>query len=303
MKKLILMYPNQAWQKYDFATSWVLNPSTLCQLAAMVKNIVQVKIVDANFYNLSEDEFANIIKSFKPDYVGISVLTSEYGKTLDITAKIIKNIDKNIVVIAGGVHAIIEFESIIKNFDIDFVVRGEGEYVLKNLINFLNGEGHLPFEGLVYRDKDKVVIQNSVVVKELDKLPWPDFELVNLNDYLSKESRKGPLGAPKYPFYRMTVTRGCPFGCSFCQVETIAGKKIRTRNAKKVIEHLYKMKKEYGIKSLIIDDDNMIGNTKFFDLCHQNKILIFIDICKIKFTLYFSLVIGIKIALKKNNFF
>jgi len=264
MKKLILMYPNQAWQKYDFATSWILNPATLCQLAAMVKNEVKVKVVDATFYNLSEDDFANIVKSFKPDYVGISVLTSEYGKILDITARILKSIDKNIVVIAGGVHAIIEFENIIKNPDIDFVVRGEGEYVLKDLINFLNGKGHLPYEGLVYRDKGKVVIQNSVIIKELDKLPWPDFSLVNLNDYLSKESRKGPLGAPIYPFYRITVTRGCPFGCSFCQVETIAGKKVRTRSPKKVIEHLCKMKKEYGIKSLIIDDDNMIGNKTFF---------------------------------------
>jgi len=102
MKKLLLVYPNQAWHKSDFATMWILNPATLCQLAAMVKKDVEIKIVDANFYKLSQDEFFIIVKIFNPDYVGISVLTSEYGNTLDITARIIKNINKNTKVIAGG---------------------------------------------------------------------------------------------------------------------------------------------------------------------------------------------------------
>ncbi|TSA57402.1 MAG: hypothetical protein D4R39_02440, partial [Methylophilaceae bacterium] len=75
MKKLLLTYPNQLWQKFDIVTTWVLNPATLCGLAAMVKDIVDIKVLDANYYNLTKEQFEAEIRSFQPDYVGISVLT------------------------------------------------------------------------------------------------------------------------------------------------------------------------------------------------------------------------------------
>jgi len=263
-KKMLFVYPNQAWQKKDIATMWILNPATLCSLATMVKDFVDVKIIDANFYKMSKQEFGAEVEAFNPDYVGISVLTSEYGKTLDITADLVKNVREDIVVIAGGVHAIVEHREIIKNENIDFVVRGEGEYVLRDLVRYLNGNGDLPGEGLVYRKDDSVVIQALALVQDLDSLPWPDYSLVKLEDYLSVEHRKGPLGAPELPFYRMTVTRGCPYDCCFCQVRSISGHKIRSRSPEQVVDHLLYMKNEYNIKSLVIDDDNMLGKKDFF---------------------------------------
>jgi len=264
MKKLILVFPNQRWQKYDFATTWILNPATLCQLAAMVKNDVIVKVVDANFYNLSQDQFTALLQEFCPDYVGISVLTSEYGITLDITAELVKGFNSKTIVIAGGVHATIEYEEVIKNQNIDYVVRGEGENVLQGLIKYLNGHGSLPKKGLVFRKNNKIIVQERALVEDLDSLPWPDYSLIKLEDYLNREHRKGPLSAPKFPFYQITVTRGCPFGCTFCQVASISGKKIRTRRAKNVINHLLEIKKKYHIKSLLIADDNMLADRTFF---------------------------------------
>ena len=263
MSKLLLVYPNQAWQKRDIATMWILNPATLCSLAAMVKDIVDVKIVDANLYKMSQKQFADVVREFIPDYVGISVLTSEYGKTLNITAEIVKKIDKKIAVIAGGVHAIIEYEEIIKNPNIDFVVRGEGEYVLRGLIQNLNENGEMPSEGLVYMEDGKVITQSLALIQDMDAVPWPDYTFVKLEDYLNREHRKGPLSAPEFPFYRMTVTRGCPYNCSFCQVNSIAGSKIRSRNPENVIDHLLYMKENYKIRSLVIDDDNMVGKKDF----------------------------------------
>ena len=52
-----------------------------------------------------------------------------------------------------------------------------------------------------------------------------------------------------------------------------------------------------------ININAILRKIKKFDLCHQNKALIFIDICITKFTVCFSLVIGIKIALEKKYFF
>ena len=78
IKKVLLTYPNQRWHKTDLTTTWNLNPYTICLLATMIKDFVEVKIVDAQFYDLTKEAFLDEIKAFKPDLVGISVLSSEY---------------------------------------------------------------------------------------------------------------------------------------------------------------------------------------------------------------------------------
>jgi len=264
MKKLLLTYPNQLWQKFDITTTWVLNPATLCGLAAMVKDIVEIKIVDANYYNLTQEQFETEIRGFQPDYVGISVLTSEYGNTLDIAASIVKGINSSTVVIAGGVHPTIEFMTVIQNPDIDYVCRGEGEYVFRDLLLYLDGKGEIPKEGFVFKKPGGLEIQSQAIIKDLSTLPWPDFSLIKLEDYLYTEHRKGPQRPPAMPYYRLRVTRGCPFRCSFCQVESINGLKIRTRAPEDVVDEIVFYKEKYGLKALVFDDDNLNGAKAFF---------------------------------------
>jgi|SaaInlStandDraft_3_1057020.scaffolds.fasta_scaffold03731_2 anaerobic magnesium-protoporphyrin IX monomethyl ester cyclase len=265
MKKLALIYPNQRWLKNDVNTTWDLNPVTLCQLAAMVKHMVNVFIIDAQFYDLSIGDFRKKIENIGPDYVGISVLSSEYGETLDISASIIKDIDKDVVVIAGGIHPTIEYEDVAWNPDVDYVVRGEGEYVLIDLLSYLDGSGILPKEGLVFIDpSNNLVVQNQVIVSDLSSLPFPDYSYVNLHDYLVKGPRHGPLRPPELPYLRVNITRGCPFGCSFCQVESINGKKVRYRDPVDVVDWLISIRDEYGIKSILFDDDQLLGKRSYF---------------------------------------
>jgi len=259
MKKMVFAYTNQRWQKNDPNTTWDLYPSTLCLLAAMVRDIVDIKIIDAHFYNFTQDEFKNMIEDYNPDYVSFSILTSEYGETLDIGANIVKNVNPNIIVIAGGVHVTTNYEHVVMNSQIDYCVRGEGEYVLRDLITFLNGDGSLPKEGVVYKKGTDIIVQERAIVDDLSKIPWPAYDLIDLNAYLNKPLRDfGPQRAPEYPCLHIVTTRGCPFGCSFCQVEQINGKKVRSRDPEDVINELLFLKAKYGLKSLIFLDDNLL---------------------------------------------
>lgn len=258
-KRLLLVYPNQRWLKDDIGTTWNLNPSTLCLLAAMVRVIVDVKIVDAHFQNISVAELERIIIGYQPDYVGISVLTSEYAETLDMTARIVKLQLPNTVVIAGGVHVTTTYESVINNYDIDYCVIGEGEFVLRGLLLYLDGKGALPSKGLVFRGKDHINVQERVIVNDLTQLPWPAYDLVDFAAYASSTAREfNPQRPPELPYVRMVVTRGCPFGCSFCQVELISGRKVRARDPEDVVNELLFLKETYGIRSVIFDDDNLL---------------------------------------------
>ncbi|MFH0791703.1 MAG: cobalamin-dependent protein, partial [bacterium] len=236
-KRLLLTYPNQRWQKDDINTGWDLNPATLCLLAVMVKDIVDVKIIDAQFYNLTQEAFAREVENFDPNFVGISVMSSEYRDILGISAGIVKGIDKDIIVIAGGVHVTTNYDYVVRNKNIDYCVRGEGEHVLRQLIKYLIGKGGLPSEGL----------QNQAFVKDLSQLPCPAYDLIDFKAYVEKPPKPHAGGPPLLPYARMTTTRGCPFGCSFCQVEIISGKKVRSRNPGDVVDELDFLKREYGI--------------------------------------------------------
>ena len=271
------MYPNQRWQKDDINTVWDLNPSTLCLLSTMVKDIVDIKIVDAQFHNMTQEAFRKVIENYNPDYVSVSIMTSEYCDILDIAARIVKSINKNIIVIAGGVHVTTNYDYVMRNKNIDYAVRGEGEYVLKNLIEFLNGGTDFPSEGLIFRNGDEIIVQNQAIVKDISKLPWPAYELIDYKMYLNKAQRFGPNRPAELPCARIVTTRGCPFGCSFCQVEIISGKKVRAKDPEDVVDELIFLKEKYGIKSIVFEDDNLLmaGNNyakRLFTLMIEKKL-------------------------------
>lgn len=115
ISKIILMYPNFRWlDNWESRTLWNIHPYNLGLLSAMIENKYNVKTIDVNMDNLTKEEFAELIKAEKPDVVGISILTNEYGETGLIAAKIIKKIDPNIKTVLGGIHATSNPRSVIK---------------------------------------------------------------------------------------------------------------------------------------------------------------------------------------------
>ncbi|MDK9719396.1 MAG: B12-binding domain-containing radical SAM protein [Trichlorobacter sp.] len=278
MKKLWLIYPNQRWVKQDIGTTWNLNPATLCLLAAMVRDIVDVTIVDAQFYDMSKTEFSELLREAKPDFVGISVLTSEYKETLDIAAGIVREICPSATIIAGGVHVTTTVEFILPNPAIDYCVIGEGEYVLRDLIKHFTRGTPLPVVGLAYEEKGRVIIQQRALVDDLSKLPWPAYDLIDFVAYSHSAPRTfNPQSPPDVPYVRMVTTRGCPCGCCFCQVELISGRQVRTRDPEDVVNELLYLKKTYGVRAIIFDDDNLLmGKNNFaeklFTLMVENDV-------------------------------
>ena len=264
IKKVALVYPNQRWLKEDMTTTWNLNPSTLCILADMIhEEVDDILIIDAQFDDLSELEFKRIIEDFSPDLVGVSILTTEYSTIGDTCIDIVKEVNEHTVVVAGGVHVTLLHEDVIKNKKIDYAIRGEGEYVFRDLIKFLNADGPLPSIGLVYVDEnDKTIIQAQSLIADITQLPIPNYSYLDFEKYTMKAPRDGVDAPPLLPYARIQTSRGCPVGCTFCQVENISGKPLRNRSAENLIEELEYLIKEYGIRSVVFEDDNPFMDKK-----------------------------------------
>jgi radical SAM superfamily enzyme YgiQ (UPF0313 family) len=261
-KRLVLVYPNQRWLKDDIVTTWRLDPRTLAVMAAVVRDVVDVEILDANVDNLPPEKFREALASRQPDYVGISLLTTEYAPILFQAADIVKDVDPSIVVIAGGVHVTLHYEQVIQHSSIDYCCRGEGEHVLRELLLHLQGKGPLPTLGLVYRDGGRVVAQEKAVVEDLAALPWPAYDLIDFQKYCETDARQGANRFPELPGMAMLISRGCPYHCSFCQVASISGRQARVRDPADVVKEIQFVKDRYGIRSITFFDDNFFVPVK-----------------------------------------
>lgn len=261
--KVTLVVPNFKWANWDVNTLWHYIPYNLCLLAAMVEDLCDVTILDANQSDMTEADFKNAIKEQAPDVVGITVLMDQYAFAGHKIATLTKSVNKDVCVVMGGVYATMNPEEVIKDNNIDYVVIGEGEYVFRDMVQYFSGNGDLPKKGLCYRSGGEIInTGHSDFVKDLDKIPLPAYHLIDFEKYANSAHRKSVDSPEVYPYARILTSRGCPIGCVFCQVESIMGKKFRVRSAENVLDEIQFLKDRYNIKSFIIDDDNLFIDKK-----------------------------------------
>jgi radical SAM superfamily enzyme YgiQ (UPF0313 family) len=123
-------------------------------------------------------EVETAIYSFSPDILGLSILTPKVPSALKI-ARIAKSFNPSIWVVAGGQHPTIVPEAILACKDFDFVIRGEGEVTIEELITVLDAgvSDYASIRGLSYVQDEKIIHNpERPLVNKLDALGFPDRE-------------------------------------------------------------------------------------------------------------------------------
>ena len=263
VKKIALVVPNYRWKDYDRNTLWQFIPYSLCLIAAVIENEFDVRLIDANINDISEQDFKEIISDYNPDVVGITAMMDKYGKCAHLGAKIIKTVNQKIITVMGGVYTTTNPNKVMLDRNIDYAVVGEGEYCFRDLLYFLNDKKSQIPNGVWYKSENEV-IENGMVdfIKDLDSLPLPAYGLIEYEKYGKNVFRNSVDRPPILPYARIFTSRGCTQNCVFCQVGKISGRRFRARSANNVINEIRWLKEEYGIKSFIIDDDNFFTNRK-----------------------------------------
>ena len=264
MLKISLVVPNYRWSQGDEHTYWVYPPYGLCCLAATIESRYEVEIIDAYFQDLSEDELEQAVKASSPDVVGITVIMDQFADSGHKTAAVVNRIDNNIKILFGGVYATLNPHQAIKDDNIDYVIIGEGESVLSKLLGYIEGENPLPEKGVCFRKDGRIIdLGMADAVDDMDSLPMPAYHLIPFEAYCNIVPRRGTIGAPPlYPYVRLLTSRGCPYGCAFCQIEHISGRRFRPKSADNVLKEIQWLKENYGIKSLVFADDNFFLDRK-----------------------------------------
>ncbi|MBF0384765.1 MAG: B12-binding domain-containing radical SAM protein [Candidatus Omnitrophica bacterium] len=263
ISKITLAYPNFKWGKWSESTGWSMFPYNLCLIAAMVEKKYEVNILDTIQDNMTEEQFAQELDRIKPDVLGLSVITSEYAESGLLAAKIAKQNNPRIITVIGGVSANSTPRLFAENPSVDYVIAGEGEFVFRDLCFFLDGKGDFPKKGIMYK-KNGVLVDTgrAEFIQDLNSLPLPSYHLIDFNRYANIIQRESTDHPRALPFGRIRTSRGCPYNCCFCEIESIAGKKPRFRTIDNIAAELDMLTKNYGIKGLMFDDDNLIVDTK-----------------------------------------
>lgn len=240
-KNILLVYP-----ELNFAPERQVYPSgALLLIGTMSHNQgYNVKIVHWVPDRMSPPEFGDIVASFQPDIVGITMTTFQTKSAREIS-KIVKTVNNNILVVVGGPHPSALKLKIFDDFPhVDVVVVGEGEHTFLEIVE---GKELSEIKGICYEGK---INPWRPLVENLDYIPLPNLDLIDLNRFACADPDH-PIASPA-----MFVMggRGCPFRCTYCNT-SVFGKTTRFRKPESIIAEIRWLHERYGIKEIDFLDD------------------------------------------------
>ncbi len=183
------------------------------------------------------------------DVVGIGTDTTRYYNALRIARTAQR---EGCTVIMGGPHPCFVDEEVLNTNQVDFVVRGEGESTLHELLVELQKErGEFSrVKGISFRRNGHIVrTPQREFIEDIDHLPLPARHLIDMDNY-----RKTKFG--NRDITPMITSRGCPSNCSFCSSSTFFGRKWRSRSVPSILREIEELYYRYHFKAIAFVDDN-----------------------------------------------
>ncbi len=234
---------------------------------------VKKKTADNIHLGASYEEIRRAIISIKPDVIGISNPFSSQMENAIIVAKLVKQSLPQAKVVVGGPHASSFPEDFLMTGSVDYVIRGEGELAIYNLLRELSADAHKQrlesINNLSYV-KDNRIISNPVKqIDSIDELPFPAYHKINMANYLDLMSKGiGRISLVKTGERKisMITSRGCPFNCIFCSIRGHMGRRWRSHSAEYVLEHIQFLKRRYRIDHISFEDDNLLLDVARFEM-------------------------------------
>ena len=220
-----------------------------------------------NYFKDIEDQTVKQISEIDTDIIGITCYTPEVDE-VERLAKRIKQVKPGAKIVTGGIHPTLYPDDLLgPNSDIDFVIFGEGEISLYELVRAIRSRKDITkLKGVGFYDDSagkKVITERQLLDYELDSISCPDYEGVDMN-YYTNASPYAIRGVFTRSMY-LSASRGCPSSCTFCVAPELrdfnfaSGIKkndgVRLRTPKHLFDEVAFLKENYKIDSFYFIDD------------------------------------------------
>ncbi len=202
------------------------------------------------------------IRDIQPFVVGISSLFTAYSNEALKTAKIIKNFYPDCIVVMGGHHPTAFPEKILECWEVDYVLRGEGEKSMPLLCKALKtGTDPTNIPGVAFKKNGLIHISDPSWITKTNEFVLPAMDLVN-HEFYKRAKRYSTL---------VVSSRGCPMLCSYCSMSASSSyAPFRQRPVEDVIHEIKVQIQTRDIGFIDFEDENLcLSKSWFLDLCKK----------------------------------
>jgi anaerobic magnesium-protoporphyrin IX monomethyl ester cyclase len=231
----------------EVAGRWI--PLGLVYLAGAARQVkLDAEIYDAMAKGHAYPEIEQHFRESRADYVATTAITSTIDDAVK-TLELARRIRPDTVTILGGVHPTFMYEEVLTCSAVDYIVIGEGEVTLRQLLEVLEAGGNPEtVNGIAFRRGSTVVkTDRRSFMEALDGLPAA-WDLLDWGDYSCLPIPDSRLGA-------ISTSRGCDHDCIFCSQQKFWEKTWRARDPQRVADELEHLYSAFHVNVFLITDE------------------------------------------------
>ena len=237
-------------------------------LEANTRN-AEIEVIDCQAEEINWEELEKRIESSQPDIVAPSGLGTCNAYNVIHTVNLAKQVNPSIRTVVGGQHfTALADETLTTHQNVDFIIRGEGEQTLTELVITIQKQRSLgSVLGLSFRHKDKVIHNpDRSLIQDLDSLPMPAYHLVKQH---MKKYYFALMANKNTPFAIIEGSRGCFNNCIYCSQWRFWENTQRSKSPRRIADELEHLHTEYGTKFFWLTDDNTGLGPRMNELCDE----------------------------------
>jgi len=263
--RIMMIQPNYHAGGAEIAGNWP--PSWVAYIGGALKTAgyTNVRFVDAMTNHIPDEALREIIRQNQPDVILATAITPMIYKA-QRSLELAREVRPQAKTILGGIHPTFMYGQVLTEAPwIDYIVRGEGEEIIVNLMRAIEAGTDLTerhtINGLAFRHEDQIVATAAQPpIANLDTLT-PDWSLLEWDKYIYVPMNVR-VAVPNF-------ARGCPFTCRFCS-QWKFWRQYRVRSPKLFVDEIETLVKEHNVGFFILaDEEPTINKRKFVALCKE----------------------------------
>jgi len=223
---------------------------------------------DFRVQGLSVEEICEAAPS-ETTVFGLHCNFSHLWPITNVIAKRLRETFPNALIILGGEHGTALYEFVLKSSPFDVVVMGEGDETIINLVQaHEQGRDFTEVQGISFvRDGSVVLNGLSKRIRNIDKIPIPDWDNFPIMEYINRHQINGINLGRSMP---ILGTRGCPYKCTFCSNVDMWTQRYVRRDPKVLVDEMEIYIKKYNVSNFDFQDATALVSRKWTaDLCNE----------------------------------
>ena len=150
-------------------------------------------------------DFDQTIQTYRPEVIAVTALSVDFNYAIEFLRPFNRSFP-GIPIIFGGIHTILLPDEVLRTGVVDYIVGGEGERALPDLLSEIERYGR----DLTTRSAIQLNFKSPFPLTDLNSLPPPDYSDFNPIHFYR------PFAGRRYKMLNYEFSRGCPFNCTYC---------------------------------------------------------------------------------------